>query len=408
MGGMTVSDTEKSEEKSDDTLRSDCAPSSEMQDSSEIYREDEAELPEWLDDFIFNKLGAVYSPKDTRYQHTLDLTENEVKVYLGTYFPRSYSEAFCITENLFRNECFRSSLNDDISPDNEINILDIGCGSGGEIIGLLDSLCRHLPPSVRINVYAFDGNQLSLECMEKTADCFIMRSGAGIKVVGKFRNLGSEADLSSVAEEVSGIRFDFILCCKMCSELLSGNVSKNPYWLVADRFSGLLKPNGLLLILDVTIRSGGSWLPVAMNYELSVFCSAQKEFGTLIPKPCGKYQKCCRSCYTKQVFRVKHSKTPADISKVCYRIICRNSLKDRMVPDSVMNVTQVIDPVKYKYHDAPWMPPFPFPVSDGTCRYSGGDKTADGFNINLTPEETRGLSEDRNDAAGTGDAHSNG
>ena len=74
-----------------------------------------------------------------------------------------------------------------------------------------------------------------------------------------------------------------------------------------------------------------------------------------------------------------------------------------MVPDSVMDVAQVVDHEKYY---GPWRDAYPW--SDGSCRYTGGKGEADGFDVNLTPEEARGLAEERNDVAGTGDESSNG
>ena len=77
----------------------------------------------------------------------------------------------------------------------------------------------------------------------------------------------------------------------------------------------------------------------------------------------------------KQTFTVRHSKTSSDVSKVCYRIICRNSLKDKIVPDSVMDETQIFDPDKYYNRTRrDWR--------DGACQYSGGDRDADAFNLN--------------------------
>ena len=327
-----------------------------------------------------------------------------MKVYLGTYFPRSWCEAFCIAENLFSNGRFMASLRDDPAYGKEINILDIGCGSGGEIIGLLDAIQRHLPASVRVNVYAFDGNGISLGCMKKIAGVFRERFSTSTEVKDRLRRIASESDLAAMAEEVSGIRFDFILCCKTGGELISGKVTGSPYSLVAEKFSCLLKPAGLLLLLDVTIKVGDNeWLPVSMNHELNAFCRSQDEFGTLIPKPCGKYTSCICNCYTRQAFTVRHSGAKYDESRVCYRIICRNSLREKLVPDSVMDASQVVDPVKYY---GPWRDACPW--SDGSCRHSGGKGEADGFDISLTPEETHELTDDRHGAAGAGDERSNG
>ena len=51
-------------------------------------------LPAWLDSFIFEELGANYAPDYVRYEYNLNLSKEEVKTYLGTYFPRSYRNNF--------------------------------------------------------------------------------------------------------------------------------------------------------------------------------------------------------------------------------------------------------------------------------------------------------------------------
>ena len=378
-------DTEKPEDEKAEQQQSVAAPL-EAWGSTVAVRESEAVLPEWLDDFI-SGMGAFHSSGNRRYQHTLDLSVAEVRVYLGTYFPRSWCEAFCIAGNLFRNERFMASLKDELAEGNEINILDIGCGSGGEIIGLLDAIRRYLPHSVRINVQAFDGNEISLACMRKIAEAYRERFSAEIKVTDRLRMIESDSDLAAMADEVSGIKFDFILFCKAGNELISREIISAPYMRVAALFSGLLKNSGLLLILDVTMHLEFTsmiasrpvltdlWVPQAMSGELCRFVSSQDEFGTLIPKPCGRHPQCRGGCYMKQTFTVRHSGTSGDVSKVCYWIICRNSLKDKLVPDSVMDETQIFDPNKYYNRTRrDWR--------DGACQYSGGDRDADAFNLN--------------------------
>ena len=67
------------------------------------YLKTETRLPKWLDDYIFDDLKAEYAPDFNRFEKNLDLTENENLKYLGTYFPRSYAESFCIFDNIFQN-----------------------------------------------------------------------------------------------------------------------------------------------------------------------------------------------------------------------------------------------------------------------------------------------------------------
>ena len=125
-----------------------------------IFRKSNTRLPRWLDDLIFKELGASWNPSPDDAEHNLYSREPMVKEYLGTYFPRSYGEAFCIADNLFQNEVFRSALR------NEISILDIGCGTGGEILGLLCVIDKYLPSDVTISVYACDGNSTALRYMD--------------------------------------------------------------------------------------------------------------------------------------------------------------------------------------------------------------------------------------------------
>ena len=326
-----------------------------------IFRKSETRLPRWLDDLIFRRLGAIYNPFPEESEHNLYSREPRVKEYLGTYFPRSYGEAFCIAENLLQNEIFRSSLG------SEISILGIGCGTGGEIVGLLSAMEKYLPGDASFNVYASDGNSTALE---KAVSEFAGRYGRKVSVRETCHKAGSEAGLLYMARRVRNVRFDFILCCKMCGELWSRGVSDSPYLSAAEKFSGLLKPDGVMLILDLANRPDGcaEYLPVEMNAELNDFVRSHEEFSTLLPKPCGAYPECRCSCYMQQRFFISHSEMKDDLSKVCYRIICRRELRNRLVTDSVLEERQVI-----------------YPWADGgfeICRYSGGRRKSEAFNLN--------------------------
>ena len=57
-------------------------------------------LPSWLDNFIFGTLCAEYAPDFQRFEYNLNLQHGDNLKYLGTYFPRSYAETFCIFDNL--------------------------------------------------------------------------------------------------------------------------------------------------------------------------------------------------------------------------------------------------------------------------------------------------------------------
>lgn len=52
-------------------------------------------LPQWLDNLIFDELGAKYCRANADMT-VIDWDKNDVLNYLGTYFPRSYAESYCI------------------------------------------------------------------------------------------------------------------------------------------------------------------------------------------------------------------------------------------------------------------------------------------------------------------------
>ena len=111
-------------------------------------------IPEWLDRIIFDDFRAVYEPRPMEVVYNPDQPYDFVKLYLGTYFPRSYAEAYGITSQILSIKGFKEHY---INLE-EINLLDFCCGTGGEIIGTIVALQSKLPNLKRVNVDAFDAN----------------------------------------------------------------------------------------------------------------------------------------------------------------------------------------------------------------------------------------------------------
>ena len=97
----------------------------------------------------------------------LEWNKDEIKKYLGTYFPRSYAESFCIFSNFLSKE---SRVYKNCQ---ELSIFDFGCGTGGELVGFIMAITKQLPNIKKIEIRALDGNSYALrllECiLEKTA-----------------------------------------------------------------------------------------------------------------------------------------------------------------------------------------------------------------------------------------------
>lgn len=110
-----------------------------------------------LENYIFKDLEAEYCLDPLGVSSNIDNDEEKNKKYLGTYFPRSFVEAYRIYDNIFLNELILNEFNKKY----ELNILDIGSGTGGNLIGLLNVLVKKLN-NKHFKIHSFDGNKIAL------------------------------------------------------------------------------------------------------------------------------------------------------------------------------------------------------------------------------------------------------
>ena len=102
-------------------------------------------LPQWLDDLIYNELNGKYQPCNSDMT-VIDWDKSDILNYLGTYFPRSYAESYCIFNNFFEKSPYFFSNKE------ELSIFDFGSGTGGEIIGLITIVEKYFSNIEKINV----------------------------------------------------------------------------------------------------------------------------------------------------------------------------------------------------------------------------------------------------------------
>jgi len=333
------------------------------------YLKSHTTLPAWLDRLIFDKLGAIYNPDYKRHSYNLNLSEEEVLNYLGTYFPRSYAEAFCIYDEL----CLQPAFSNAFSSKKEINILDIGCGTGGEIIGLISALEKHIPTNVTFHIEALDGNQFSLEKYHQIMDYITKKSKRKYEINTRQVIINCTEDVENIANSYSDKRFDVIQMCKFGCELESRKICKmaNPYQLLLTIFGKYLSEESVFLLLDVTTLSNTDNLfyPNLINMGVRDSLRKQAKLGTLIPICCHFYGEDCPSpCFTQKEFTVRHSKKIGDISKVAYRIIAPKSFID-----------------KFSIHkaDSQYLIKSGVKIEENTCRFSTPDaQLIDAYKLN--------------------------
>lgn len=291
------------------------------------------EIPDWLDKIIYTDFDAIFEPRPQDVVYNPDQSYEFVRVYLGTYFPRSYSEAFCIVNNLLENRSYHAS----ISALEEINILDFCCGTGGEIVGLIDVLQSNLPNLKRINIDAFDANPDAIRflyhMMEAVAESGHVRVSININPQGLF--VSSEQELADLVN-LTNVQYHFVVSFKALNEFVQHDTfaNKNVYSLVTSYLLPLLSDVGVFILSDVTTRlnDSASFYPQILNEGInSIINSGKNEFKTLYPYPCYFHEMTCNGCYMQDVFTVSHSRKRNDVSKVVYRIICRKNFADAVV-----------------------------------------------------------------------------
>ena len=305
-------------------------PVIEKNDSASITKlGSNTKLPSWLDNCIFNELGAKFLPDHVRFEYNLDLKKEEVLAYLGTYFPRSYMEVY----HLFSDLLLGSNYQDAIHSKDELNILDLGCGTGGDIIGLLSFINDNLSFVNSVNILAIDGNHESLRIFEKVLACCKKHSRLNVKETIGPAFIESEDDLDLISQVVSE-DFDFILSCKAICEMLAKNrIKEKAYKRTASLLSKKLAPIGILLIEDVTVKSNvlNEFIPVILSKELNEFINENQDFASLSPIPCREHGALCeKGCFFKKELRLSHSQKSNDISKITYRFISHKLFADSL------------------------------------------------------------------------------
>lgn len=257
-------------------------------------------IPHWLDSYIFDNLGAQFC-KSNSDMTVIDWDKGEILNYLGTYFPRSYVEA----RSIFTEDKLQSLVNKQ-----EVSILDFGCGTGGEIIGLLTNIEKYLPGVSTIKIVAIDGNQHALRLFEKVLGEFEKRSR--LKICHKVAPIRIDDfyDLT-VLDEIITDSFDIIISFKAICEFVTKDQfeGKNPYAHIANTYLPHLSEEGIMTLADVTTYNNVSneWLPKMMDKGLSTV-------------PCSII---ARNEGYNQAYYISHSRTSEsyDISKICWRII---------------------------------------------------------------------------------------
>ncbi len=292
------------------------------------YLKRETRLPVFLDEFIFNHLMAIYAPDFQRFDQNLNLTIEEINKYLGTYFPRSYAESFCIFDNIFQNKLFKQAT----STRKSFNILSVGCGTGGDLFGLITVIDKYCDQISEINIWAHDGNAEALSVLEKIIERYRNQTSKLIHLETINSVLTSIYNFN--IEYISKYKFDFVLSFKMICEIIAMGKGQldNSYYDFIKRFTPLLSNTGLCVLLDVTTKPDHTtYNPILMNRQVNQALREFDDYSILLPLSCGLYgHNCYCDCFHQQTFNVTHQQYSNDKSKVAYKVIANKTMVREM------------------------------------------------------------------------------
>jgi hypothetical protein len=282
-------------------------------------------LSRFLQNLLFRELGGFWNQRRTDVIYNAAANEAENRNYLGTYFPRSFTDSYCIYSELLNNPAAVRPL----AGDKTVSVLSLGCGTAGDITGLIAALLQYRPNVRRIEVTGIDVNDIAAGFARRILGAVAAKTGVEITFSHINCDLSDpRASQSAAARLAPG--FDFVQSFKAAGELLPDSPA-NPYFRLTEEFAPLTADNGVFVLLDVCISNkkgrDGRFYPQILNEAMNSFCRMHDEFRTILPVSCSCRGAGCYSkeCYMSKVYHVSHDHMWQDTDRVCFRVLARTS-----------------------------------------------------------------------------------
>ena len=109
-------------------------------------------LPAWLSRYIYQELGGYYRPDFSWASENADNTHADNIRYAGTYMVRTYAEVQRITQQIDDRTLFFK-----INQPSVVRVMSVGCGTGGDITGLVQALST-IYPNAEFRLVLADAN----------------------------------------------------------------------------------------------------------------------------------------------------------------------------------------------------------------------------------------------------------
>lgn len=295
-------------------------------------------LPEYLNKILFDEFKADYKPLNSRYKDPT--TGNELRNYLGTYFPRSFVETKNIIYELSRTKTVQQIL----SGKSQLNILDLGAGTGGNLIGLLDFLNSVNCLPGKIIVTSIDGLGEALECQEKILIKIEKQFSIEIEFKKMLKMYDSKIDFSDHISQIpkNSEQYDFIITSKFINSLYKS--AKNgeydgTYWEFCKYIENKLSKDGLAICVENVDKANEEYFPITMNREVNEYISTSSNLCYLLPLSCALHSKTCKEpvCYFNKNFRIIQANGLNDSSNVTFNVFSLKQVADNYCSELAKN-----------------------------------------------------------------------
>jgi SAM-dependent methyltransferase len=289
-------------------------------------------LPQYIDEFIFGLggLGGVRARNRVGVRSGLAANDERQRAYLGTYFPRSFAESYSIFHALFANQHITRAIP---AKRGVLSVLNIGSGTGGDTVGLLEAVAASGHRPARIDIHSVEGNPIALTYQRKIVETVAAMRGLNVQlitheVVFPTTRAGFEERLSQLLTTLP-TSFDLVLTWKSLNEYYHANLASahGIYRAFLEILGPALAPRGLCALLDVADSVNDDrvhWFPIMMNSEVKAYLQTPgATLGHVLPLSCANWAHLCTTpqCYTQRVFYVSHSQEACVECKTVYKIM---------------------------------------------------------------------------------------
>jgi hypothetical protein len=274
-------------------------------------------LPRRLQDFVAKEVGWNYSPKRNDYGLTDDVP---IADYMGTYFPRSFVEAYFLMHLLLHKRVIARTFLDRSA----ISIADIGSGTGANMLGVLWAVRDHCLVSgfdfPRVVVTSVDKSGEAMEIQSKLIQAFFPDC-VNVKPELLDYHSGTEFLKNVKTRIYSNGPFDVIMCWKFICEFYRSEAdyvqNRGMYAEVLRLGDKHLENEGILAICDVTnppYPNHQRFLPCIANCETHELLKKQEtDLVPILPVSCAHWYGCCGgyfTCFIQKSFKVSHDALP--------------------------------------------------------------------------------------------------